>query len=44
MIKEFAHFISEHINFVIIISGFIFAPFMFFAIDSLKHPERYDHK
>lgn len=44
MIKIFAHWLSNHSYIMIIISGFITAPFTYFAIDSLKNPERYDHK
>ena len=44
MIRQIAHIISNHTDLLIIFSAFTLAPFMFFTIDSLKHPERYDHK
>ena len=44
MIKIFAHWLSNHTYIMIVISGFVTAPFTYFAIDSLKHPEKYNHK
>jgi hypothetical protein len=44
MIKIFAHWLSNHSYIMIIISGFITAPITYFMMDSLKNPERYNHK
>lgn len=44
MIKLFSHWVANHTYIIVIISGFIMAPFTYFAVDSLKHPERYNHK
>jgi Zn-dependent protease with chaperone function len=44
MIKEIAHWVSDHTWIMIVISGFITGPFMYFMSDSLKNPERYNHK
>jgi len=44
IIKPFAHWISSHTYVMIILGGLILAPISFFFIDSLEHPERYNHK
>lgn len=43
-IKPFAHFIATHTWIMIVPGGFILSPLTFFCLDSLKHPERYQHK
>ena len=44
LIKTTAHWISNHTYIMVVLGGFITAPITYFMIDSMTHPERYNHK